>query len=143
VATAASREVEDLLGTIEGGGRKAAPARPAAAVPAAPTPAAPAAPAAAPAGGKSLSREQVSQVVRGAKARIQTCYEAQAEPKLSGTLMVSFTILPTGRVGSATLKTPRFEGTPVGNCVASTVRSLSFPPHTDPPVEINYPFILR
>ena len=137
--TSAKSEVEDLLASIESGSRK--PARPAPRKPAAAKPVSPA-PAAAPKK-KSLSREDISGVVRANKGRIHGCYTRQPEPKLSGTLMVSFHIQRSGRVGSARIKTRKFEGTPVGQCVLSVVRSFKFPTHTDTPVKINYPFILR
>ena len=142
--SAARSEVDDLLSAIEQGGQKPAPAaRPAArpAAAAAPKPARPVAAAAAPK--RSLGRDDVSRVVRANKSRIQSCYLKQAEPKLSGTITVSFAIMGSGKVGSASIRTAKFEGTPVGRCVLSAVRSFGFPPHTDPPVKINYPFILR
>ena len=138
--SAARSEVDDLLSAIEQGGRKPA-ARPAAPAPAAarkPPKPAPPAPAK-----RSLGRDDVSRVVRANKGRIQSCYLKQAEPKLSGTITVSFAIMGSGKVGSAAIRTAKFEGTSVGRCVLSAVRSFKFPTHTDPPVKINYPFILR
>ncbi|MBM4318817.1 MAG: AgmX/PglI C-terminal domain-containing protein [Deltaproteobacteria bacterium] len=134
-------EVDDLLSRIEPAPAPAAAAPPRPAPAPAPAPAAAAAPAAGQQ--KSLEREDIAAVVRANKGKVQSCYERQAEPKLSGTLMVSFVIQRSGQVSSAAIRTPTFEGTPVGQCVLSAVRSFVFPAHTDPPVKINYPFILR
>ncbi len=132
-------EVDDLLASIEGGGAKPKPAAAPKAAAAEPKPA-----AAKPAQEKRpLTREDISRVVRAHKSMIKACYERQPEPKLSGTLMVTFTILRSGKVSSAAIKTAKFENTPVGRCVLSSVRSFKFPAHTDPPVKITYPFILR
>jgi len=133
-------EVDDLLDAIEGGAKKPAPPRPAPAPVAAPAPTPAAAPAPA---SRPLSREDIAEVVRTNKGKVQACYERQPEPRLSGTLMVSFVIQRNGQVTSPAVRTPQFEGTPVGQCVLSAVRTFQFPEHTDPPVKINYPFILR
>jgi outer membrane biosynthesis protein TonB len=130
--------VDDLLQNLDGGGKKPTAQQAPAPIP---TPAPTPAPAAAQ--GKSLSRDDIAEVVRANKGKVQGCYERQAEPKLSGTLMVSFVIQRSGQVSSAAIRTASFEGTLVGQCVLSAVRSFAFPSHTDPPVKINYPFILR
>ena len=94
-------------------------------------------------GSSKLSRSQIQGVVRKNGGKIKSCNQRQPEPKLTGTVKVSFTIQPNGRVKGASIKTPKFAKAAVGRCVLSAVSSFRFPSHSGAPMKINYPFILR
>jgi hypothetical protein len=124
--------VDDLLGALDGRG-----AKPAGGNSPKPPPAA--------AGGddpllpEQLTKPQILGVVKKAAGSISACKDRQ--PDASGTVMVSIQIEKSGRVGRASAKSP-FAGTPVGNCVESTVRTFQFPQFSGDPMTINMPFAL-
>jgi predicted Zn finger-like uncharacterized protein len=102
-------------------------------------PAAAAAPADDPLLPEQLTKPQILGVVKKAASQISSCKDR--DPNASGTVMVSIQIEKSGRVGKATAKSP-FAGTPVGNCVESTVRTFQFPQFSGDQMTINMPFAL-
>ncbi len=85
----------------------------------------------------TLSRAVVKSVVGRHKANINGC----GGPDKSGTVIVRFTILPTGAVGGAQVAGEK-AGTVEAGCVAAVVRSMQFPPFNGASMTINYPFVL-
>lgn len=125
-------EVDDLLGAIDGkkpagGGGTGRPAPP------------------PPGGGddpllpEQLTKPQILGVVKKGAGAISSCKDRQ--PDASGTVFVTIKIGRNGKVDSASAKKP-FDGTPVGNCVESTVKTFTFPQFSGDPMTINMPFAL-
>jgi hypothetical protein len=126
-------DVDDILGALDGkgsakpaggGGKPAAAARRPSDDPMLP---------------EQLTKPQILGVVKKAASQISNCKER--DPNASGTVMVSIQIEKSGRVGKASAKGP-FAGTPVGNCVESTVRTFQFPQFSGDQMTINMPFAL-
>ena len=91
----------------------------------------------------SLDREIIQRVVRRHTSELKFCYEMKltAQPKLSGRLMVEFTIGPSGQVLAAVLVYSSMANTQVENCVLQAVRRWDFPkPKDGGLVVIVYPF---
>jgi len=123
-------EVDDLLGALDGSpapkrGGGAAAAAPAASV----DPLLP----------DSLTKPQIMTVVKKGLGSVNACKDRQ--PDASGTVVVKMKIEGNGSVSSAQAQSP-FSGTPVGNCVESTVRGFRFPQFSGPAMPITMPFAL-
>lgn len=125
--------IDDILGQIDGKKRTKKTSTKAAAEPKA----APAAPAAE----TKLTKSQVMGVISRHNGKIFGCKSSQAGERLSGTIMVRFTIRPNGKVGGATVTSSKFKGKPVASCVTRVVRGMKFPASTKG-TTINYPFRL-
>jgi predicted Zn finger-like uncharacterized protein len=130
-------EVDDLLGALNGnpkprakapsgGGRGAAPA-----------------PAADPLLPQKLGRRQILPVVSRNSRRILACRSTGGDD-LRGIVKVSITIAgSTGRVSRTRIKTPKFEGTPVGRCVEKAIkRHFRFSQFRDSSMSVTTPFRL-
>ncbi|HJZ84640.1 MAG TPA: GYF domain-containing protein [Polyangia bacterium] len=83
------------------------------------------------------SRSDIQHGMAAVKPRVNACYGQYNVP---GTVFVSVTISPSGRVQSASAKST-FAGTPTGTCVERAVKSASFS-HSKNGVTIDYPFLL-
>ncbi|WP_096330356.1 AgmX/PglI C-terminal domain-containing protein [Nannocystis exedens] len=103
--------------------------------------------AAAPAqaGGGSLDKDEIREVVKAHLQEIRACYNEglARKPTLAGKLTVDFEIAPSGEVNSSeiqqgsTLADAKVEG-----CIASAVQSWKFPAPTGGSVQVSYPFEL-
>ncbi|MGV3620182.1 MAG: AgmX/PglI C-terminal domain-containing protein [Archangium sp.] len=99
-----------------------------------------------PSTGSSLDKETIRKVVSGARKAVQNCYERalKNDPKLSGKVMIEFTIGGRGDVTEANAS----EGTTIKSaevvsCVREAIERLKFPaPEDGEPVTVNYPFVL-
>lgn len=98
----------------------------------------------APAGNlpQKLTRPQVQTTVRQYNAQILRCQQSSNSNKLSGTVMVNFTIQPNGSISAANVQPGEFRGTDVGGCIENAVKGMKFPA-TQSDLTINYPFIIR
>ncbi|MBX3157247.1 MAG: hypothetical protein KF773_14825 [Deltaproteobacteria bacterium] len=85
---------------------------------------------------KSLTMGEFKGAMAGIAGVAQKCYAGT-----QGTAMVRVSIAPSGKVQSVQV-TGAFAGTPVGGCVESAVRSLSFPPWDGPPQSFGYSYLL-
>ncbi len=88
---------------------------------------------------RRLNRSQIQSGMRRSAVAVSRCGRGA-----SGRVTVDMTISgSTGRVRRASV-TGQFAGTPVGSCVARTVRSTRFPRFSDDSMEIRgYPFVIR
>ncbi|MEE2755888.1 MAG: GYF domain-containing protein [Myxococcota bacterium] len=130
-------EVDALLGALSGGGKKSARKAPARG------PAPSAAPASAdPLLPPKLGKRDILRVVSRHSGKVLSC--RSADPELRGVVKVRIAIVgSTGRVSRASVLTPKFQGTPVGNCVAGKIRSLyKFPQFSNSSMSITIPFRL-
>lgn len=136
-------DIDDLLGTIDGGGSKKPKKK-------APAPKAAAKEDSGSSGDngaakKKLSKSDVQSTIRKYNGRIGACAKTRNSGKLSGTVNVKFTVSASGKVSGATLhsSSSKFKGTDVGNCVVGVVRAMKFPASQSNTPISKYPFILR
>ena len=88
---------------------------------------------------RNLTRSQVQQGMRSVRKQVQRCY---ARYRRTGTAIVAVTIDTSGRVARAVVK-GAFADSPTGTCIGAAVRSAKFPPFSDGPLHVTYPFVLR
>lgn len=84
-----------------------------------------------------LNRTQVKTVIAAHRAQVDTC----GGERRGGTVIVRFTILPSGAVGGTRVINEK-KGSPEGACVAGIVRDMKFPAFGGASITINYPFVL-
>ena len=97
-------------------------------------------PAAAPAG-TCCTRDQVNRVVNASLGKIKACAEADAALKGS-TVVVSITIMPSGKVENARATSSALRQSPQGGCVVQVVQGLKFPTFAGEPLPIQLPLKL-
>ena len=95
-----------------------------------------------PPAGKKLSKADVQSTIQRYSSQVGGCSNGQAGERVSGTVMVRFTIQPNGSVGSAQVTSSQFQGKPVAGCITRVVRSMKFPTSGES-LTINYPFVIR
>lgn len=81
----------------------------------------------------SLSDQEVQLVVSGEREELLSCYQKKGGPSATEALGARLVIASTGKVAEVELT--GFEpwpGTPSGQCVTETLRSLELRPHPDP-----------
>jgi len=78
----------------------------------------------------SLTRDQVVAVLSANARQMRDCYETalRSNATLSGTVVVRFTVRPTGSVASSSLVRSTLGDRAVERCLVQFVRTLSFPP---------------
>jgi len=86
-----------------------------------------------------LTRSQVVDVMNSIQDKVHAC---AAQTGKSGTVQITATIVPSGRVKSVRIA-GMFAGTPAGDCVATAVRGAVFPTFVGQPQPVNYPVPLR
>jgi hypothetical protein len=92
-------------------------------------------------GGGRLAPELIQNVVRGNFGRFRTCYEAglKRDPKLQGTVTVSFAIKPDGSVQGAKDDGSTLPDADAVKCVVQGFGNLTYPPPQDGYVTVVYP----
>ncbi|MDP3235385.1 MAG: AgmX/PglI C-terminal domain-containing protein [Myxococcales bacterium] len=91
-----------------------------------------------------LDAEGIRAVVREASPQVRRCYERglASQPKLAGTVTVSFSIEADGSAQKVTAS--KFGSSTVSSCLVEVVRALTFPARSGrAPVKVNYPFVLQ
>ena len=58
--------------------------------------------------------------------------QQQRDPSVTGTMVVTFTIAPSGSVSSFTVSTKEHEGTYVASCISYIIKSIKFPKAREP-----------
>jgi predicted Zn finger-like uncharacterized protein len=78
------------------------------------------------------------------KKAVSDCYrrELMGNQNLGGKLEVLMTLQPTGEVSRATVETPTFKGTQLGECIAKRLRDLRFPAFSGETHQFVVPFVL-
>jgi outer membrane biosynthesis protein TonB len=97
-------------------------------------------------GGAGLDRAVIDQIVRRRQDRIRLCYERQLNfvPGLAGKITVQFQINTDGTVLSSTLIEDTMKNKAVNDCVATEVKSWTFPrPKGGAVVKVDYPFVFE
>ena len=89
-----------------------------------------------------LGNSDVMQVVRAHIPELKTCTleQKRKSPNLSGTLVMRWTILPSGRTTSVQVRTDEFKSTYLAGCISGLVKSWSFPKHRVQGDPIDFPF---
>ena len=88
------------------------------------------------AAGHALSKRVVVCAMNSIKGQIAACFARYQTP---GTAMVNVVVTRQGAVRAATT-TGRFAGTPTGDCVDASVKTVTFPPSDG--ASFPYPFVL-
>lgn len=97
-------------------------------------------------GTAGLDKDTIAGTVRRQLPRVRHCYETQLvkNPKLAGTVVVSFAIGPDGAVETASIKSSTLAHPATESCVVDVVAGLRFSrPEGGARVVVNYPFVLQ
>lgn len=91
--------------------------------------------------GPAPSTSDIRSAVSAISADLQQCYLAGTfkDSELAGTVQVSFTIEPSGRVSSAVDSGSDLADPEVVECILDLFASLSFRPGGQNPTEVTYP----
>lgn len=94
-----------------------------------------------------LSKDLINAVVQRHRAEIRACYDSalQRNPKLSGKVVMSFSIQPNGIVSTVGVKESTIGDTGLESCIGSRIKSWVFPKPEAPVVTevAAYPFYLN
>jgi len=94
-----------------------------------------------------LSKDLINAVVQRHRAEIRACYDSalQRNPKLSGKVVMSFSIQPNGIVSTVGVKESTIGDNGLEGCIASRIKSWVFPKPEAPVVTevAAYPFYLN
>jgi hypothetical protein len=80
---------------------------------------------------EELGQGDIFQVLLANKARLATCRDEQKkkDPNVEGTLVMRWTILPSGRTSNISVVSDEFKTTYFANCVAGAIKGWTFPGH--------------
>jgi len=97
-----------------------------------------------PKAGQGLSPSQISRVVMSRMGAFRACYEAAAahDPKMAGTVGVSWRISPSGSVAGASIGGSSLGNARVEGCILRQFNRLSFP-SADKPTNASWTFSFR
>lgn len=93
--------------------------------------------------GESLSADVIRGVIRRHLKEIQYCYVSvgiRSNPRLRGTVKVTFTVLPSGHVGKAEVSSSTLHHVATQRCILSAIRRWRFPRSRGKLVYVTYPF---
>jgi hypothetical protein len=82
----------------------------------------------------SPGRDAVRDALEGVAPQVYECFGES-----HGLAEVAVRVASSGRVTTATVS-GRFAGTPIGSCIARSVRGARFPPFTNPSFEVHYQY---
>ena len=91
----------------------------------------------------SRSQAAINRVVKRQQSRLKKVYEAmlKRDPKLSGKLMIKFTILTDGSVTNVSIVSSTTNNSTFDNRILSYIKRWKFPPISGGgPVEVTFPF---
>ncbi len=94
--------------------------------------------------GQGLTPGQISRVVFSRSGAFNACYEmaASRDPSLKGGVTVSFSITPSGSVGSVSVSNSSLANPRVEGCITRLFGRLQFPA-ADKPTNAAFPFVFR
>jgi TonB family protein len=93
-----------------------------------------------------LTKKIIQQYMDRQKGQIVSCYkkEVQKNPNLEGKVVVAFTISPTGKVMSPSIRSSTLGNGAVESCIVSKLGLFKFPaPDNAGAVKVTYPFLFR
>jgi TonB family protein len=81
------------------------------------------------AGTSQRDPEVIDAIINQNKASVEYCYQSQLklDPNLRGEIMLSFDVLPTGRVGAVKILNSTLNNSKVEQCITRSIRRWSFP----------------
>jgi TonB family protein len=87
------------------------------------------------AGSSQRDPEVIDAIINQNKASVEYCYQSQLklDPNLRGEIMLSFDILPTGKVGGVKIMNSTMNNSKVEQCIIRSLRRWSFPPQKTSP----------
>lgn len=87
-----------------------------------------------------LSREMVKSTLATYTSWIAECARSQNQNDLQGAVQIKFFIQPSGETARVKIRSERFEGTDVGECIRELVADMEFPvSQSEQPVEFPFP----
>lgn len=93
---------------------------------------------------ETLGRDEVKHVVVGQRDAILRCVNKQRarQPRLTGTLVMRWTVLPNGRTTAIEPRTAALRDTYLASCLQGLIQSWSFPSHKvqGEPIDFNFTF---
>lgn len=92
----------------------------------------------------TIDQSIVSRVVSDNQRSVSTCYDRELKRgrRMRGKLELLVTVAPTGNVQSTAVQTAQFDRTPLGDCIAMTVKRWRFPPFAGEARQVYLPFVL-
>jgi len=92
--------------------------------------------------GPTIGEADVIEVVRKKKGQVKSCYEKElkADPGLMGTVIVAWTVSPSGKVSGARVVANSTGNRELESCVKKKITSWTFPASHGASVDIEYPF---
>lgn len=89
---------------------------------------------------EKLSKSQILSVVKKGAGKVRQC--KSRDPSVSGVAKVKVVIGRSGKISSADLLAGPVNGTPVGECVLTTVKGFQFAKFRGEPMPVTLPFAL-
>jgi TonB family protein len=92
--------------------------------------------------GPTIGEDDVIAVVRKKKGKVKSCYEKElkADPGLMGTVIVAWTVSPTGSVTGISVVGNSTGNRDLEGCVKKKIGDWRFPASNGASVDIEYPF---
>lgn len=87
-------------------------------------------------------RDALTAVMKTKKGVLRACYEAELkkDPKLTGKLVLAFSVTPEGRVGEASIEDSTLPNPAVGACIITMMRGVRFPFRPEEELHVQFPF---
>jgi hypothetical protein len=87
----------------------------------------------------------IAREIRSRRKAIAACYERalKQQPTLAGKLVVRFSLTPAGTVGAVDLDDDTLGAPDVSACIRAVVLHWRFPPLTEGPAELSFPFVFQ
>ncbi len=91
----------------------------------------------------TLTTQTIARVVRQRVSRLRFCLMGENVRQRAGKAVITFTILPSGRVSAVSVNAPAFDGTDVAQCVQRSASLWTFPKFAEGKITHSYPVIFR
>jgi hypothetical protein len=87
----------------------------------------------------------IAREIRARRKALAACYERalKQQPTLAGKLVVRFSLTPAGTVGAVDVDDDTLGAPGVSACVRAVVLHWRFPPLTEGPAELTFPFVFQ
>ncbi|MBI3185600.1 MAG: adventurous gliding motility protein GltJ [Myxococcales bacterium] len=91
---------------------------------------------------ESLGQSDIMQVVLSNRSALARCAEEhrKKEPGVSGTLVMRWTVQPSGRTSNVSVVSQEFKATYMAACIGGLVKSWNFPKHKKAGDPVTFPF---
>jgi TonB family protein len=94
---------------------------------------------------EGLTPEVIAQTIRGRMPEVKRCYERhlQKEKASGGRATIAFVVNPSGSVSGVRFDHNDFKDATMSNCISEVVRGIQFPPNSNGPTEVAFPFVFQ